>query len=407
MSLADTLKEQSQATAAGVDVVDALTPWRTAARDGLADLPFPDRKTERWKYTSLQALTEGHLARIAEAGADAVEGSAPTFSPYLLRIHNGRPASVPALPDGVTVEPLSATVPGETREQDVFSVFNAAVLRDGLCIRVARNVRVEEPLHVVVSAASDAPATAPARLEVVLEPGAECSVIEHYIGNGPVLTSAVTRLVAGDNSQLTHYRLQDEPASALHIGRVEIDVHAHARVRSFQLMHGNRLRRNDVQGRLLGAGADIALRGVFLGFDQTHTDNQISVDHCVPHCTSSQVYKGIVGDRARGVFNGRIHIHPGASATDAWLNNANLLLSRDAEIDTKPELEIYNDDVKCAHGTTVGQLDPQQLFYLRSRGIAEPEARRMLAVGFVNALVSEMPHQAVADWASDWLGSVL
>lgn len=406
MSLAETLKTQSLATAARA-VEAGARPWQGQARERLATLSFPERRTERWKYTSLQPLADGHLAALA-AGAPATRPLPDFGAACVLHVHNGTVAPLPALPPGVSAELASeGDAPAVLQGQDVFTVFNAALARDVLRLRVARDVRVAAPLHLVISASSADPATAPARIELTLEPGAECSLIEHYLGDGPVLTSAVVRIDAGENSQLVHYRLQDDDVDALHVGRVEIDVQAHARVRSFQLMQGNRLRRNEVQGRLLGAGADLSLRGVFLGFGRTHTDNQIGIEHCVPRCTSSQIYRGIIGDRARGVFNGRIHIHPGAAGTDAWLNNANLLLSREAEIDTKPELEIYNDDVKCAHGTTVGQLDPQHLFYLRSRGVAEAEARRMLAVGFVNALLREMPHEAVAQWAGDWLGKTL
>lgn len=217
----------------------------------------------------------------------------------------------------------------------------------------------------------------------------------------------MTRYNVSANAQLTHYRLSAEATESLHVGLLEFVQHRDSRVESFQFMQGCCLRRNDVHAIMAESGADLSMKGIFLARGQTHIDNQVCVEHRVPHCTSDQVYKGMAGETGQGVFNGRIHIHEGAKGTNAELSNNNLLLNPGAEIDSKPELEIYNDDVKCAHGTTVGQMDALQLFYLRSRGIEEHAAKRMLAEGFVNELVQAMPHDSVRDWAAPWLAAGL
>ena len=193
----------------------------------------------------------------------------------------------------------------------------------------------------------------------------------------------------------------------MHIGTLIIDQQGVSKVDSYQLMTGNRLRRNDVRALVNKSGAELNMKGIFVVRDKSHVDNQLCVEHAVPNCQSDQNFRGLAGESGKAVFNGRIHIHPFASGTNAELSNKNLLLNPGAEINTKPELEIYNDDVKCAHGTTVGQLDAGQQFYLQSRGIPAAEAKRMLSLGFVNELLMALPDAAVTEWAQPWLEAEL
>jgi Fe-S cluster assembly protein SufD len=244
-------------------------------------------------------------------------------------------------------------------------------------------------------------------LEVVLGTGSRMTLIEQYLGRGPVLTNAVTAIETRDNAHLSHYRLQSEARDSLHIGTLLLRQSGVSRIDSYQLMAGNRLRRNDVRAFIDKSGAELNMNGIFVARDRTHIDNQLCVEHRVPDCTSNQVYRGLAGEKGKAILNGRIHIHPGASGTLAELSNKNLLLNPGAEIYTKPELEIYNDDVKCAHGATVGQLDAGQQFYLQARGVPLAEAKRMLSLGFVNELVMGLPDQTVADWAQPWLAGEL
>lgn len=402
MSIGETLRDQALAGVAALATQqDALATLRAAGRDALAQLPFPDRKTERWKYTSVAPLQDGYLSQLA---GDADTVSIPNFAATQLVIRNGvLPDALPDIP-GITLARLDHI---DDTPDSVFAGFNAAALKAGLSISVAANTRVEDTLHLVYLGSSAANASYATRTEVTLGDNSRLTLVEHFLGEGPVLGSARTRINVGANAELRHYRLQSEAADTLHIGELEIIQQRDSRVKGFQLMRGNVLRRNDVRVWMQGEGADLVLRGVFIARDNSHIDNHVCIEHATPHCTSDQIFKGIAGETARAVFNGRIHIYPGACKTDAQLSNRNLLLSNSAEIDSKPELEIYNDDVKCGHGTTVGQMDHQQLFYLQSRGIGYEDAKRMLGVGFINELLLDIPDQAIAEWARDWLGAAL
>ncbi len=381
-----------------------LASARRLAGDGanlaaLEAISFPERKTERWKYTSLQALADGHMNAVASG---ELSQPLPALSEYVVTVTNGV-LTGSTLPDGVSLAQASPAVNGL---ETPFALYNSAVATP-VVLEVAANTRIEQPIHVQIQSASDAPAHCNPRLVVKLNNGAEATVIEHYHAEGQALTNAVTALITADNAKLTHYRLQGEQATTLFIGTLVIDQQGTSTVDSYQLMTGNRLRRNDVHALVGKSGAELNMKGIFVVRDKSHVDNQICVEHSVPNCESDQNFKGLAGENGKAVFNGRIHIHPGASGTNAELSNKNLLLNTGAEINTKPELEIYNDDVKCAHGTTVGQLDPIQQFYLQSRGIPAAEAKRMLSLGFVNELLMSLPHEKVTEWATPWLEAEL
>jgi Fe-S cluster assembly protein SufD len=406
MTPAEQLKHSTLTLADSARRDDTLAALRREARDRLSVLPFPDKKQEAWKYTSLQALTAGQLNHAATTTRATPDVAA--LADYVIVISNGfLPEHLPALPDGMTALPLSGTDPSAGNPDTLFGWLNAASLSDGLLLRTERNRKVEGAVHVVFFNHSETPCHAANRLQLELAEGSELTLIEHYVGHGPILANAMTYIHAGANSHLTHYRLQSEAADTLHIGNLQIEQQRDSRVDSSQLMRGNVLRRNDVHVRLLENGAELAMRGIFIARDSSHIDNHINVEHIAPHCPSDQVYKGIAGEKGRAVFNGRIHIHPYAKGSNASLSNNNMLLSHDAEIDSKPELEIYNDDVKCAHGTTIGQMDDAQLFYLRSRGIDEAKAKRMLGTGFVNETLMAITDDTIRDWAINWLGEAL
>lgn len=381
-----------------------LASARRLAGDGadlgeLETVSFPERKTERWKYTSLLALADGHLNAAANG---ELAKPLPALSDFVVSITNGI-LTGSTLPDGIT---LHHDAPAVNGLDTPFAIYNSAVAQP-VVLEVAANTRIEQPIHVQIQSASDVPAHCNPRVIVKLNNGAEATVIEHYHAEGQALTNAVTALITADNAKLTHYRLQGEQASTLHIGTLVVDQQGISTVDSYQLMTGNRLRRNDVHALVSKSGAELNMKGIFVVRDKSHVDNQICVEHRVPNCESDQNFKGLAGESGKAVFNGRIHIHPGASGTNAELSNKNLLLNPGAEINTKPELEIYNDDVKCAHGTTVGQLDAMQQFYLQSRGIPAAEAKRMLSLGFVNELLMSLPHEAVTEWAQPWLEAEL
>ncbi|AFT69470.1 Permease component of ABC-transporter [Alloalcanivorax dieselolei B5] len=396
------LKTLAMANARRSEAGDALAPLRGDSLSALEAAVFPDRKTEQWKYTSLHPLTDGHLSTAADG---ALPEPLPNLAAHRLVMSNGRlQEALSQLPEGVTLRRQA----GQRDELlTPFALYNGAALTDAITLEVAANTEVSAPLHLLLHAASDAPAHCQTRVEVLLNPGSKLTLIEHYIGQGPVLNNAVTVIEARDNASLTHYRLQSEREDTLHISTLLFRQTGASRIDSYQLMGGNRLRRNDVRALLEKSGAELNMQGVFVARGQSHIDNQLCVEHRVPHCTSNQVFKGLAGEKGKAILNGRIHIHQGAMGTLAELSNKNLLLSPGAEIYTKPELEIYNDDVKCAHGATVGQLDAAQQFYLQSRGIALAEAKRMLSLGFVNELILALPDESVAQWVQPWLAGEL
>lgn len=404
MMLTDTLKEQALAGAALLqEQDDSLSAVRNVGRAALAEQTFPDKKVEQWKYTSLLSLQDGHLKALASKTASTI--SAPDFGGVTLTIVNGQlPATLPTI-DGVTFNQEAAD--HSDKAESVFSHYNAATLRATLTIKIAKGAHVAQPLHLIIASESDSPASAAVRIHIDAGDNSALTIIEHYVGSGPVLCSSKTSIYAGANSNVQHYRLQSEAPESLHIGELSIHQQRDSRVASYQLMQANTLRRNNVRVWMNESGADLVMRGVFIAREKNHVDNQICIEHAAPHCTSDQIFKGIAGETGKAVFNGRIHIHPGAKGSDAKLSNKNLLLSNGAEIDSKPELEIYNDDVKCAHGTTVGQMDRQQQFYLQSRGIDAEAAKRMLGVGFINELLLALPNERVAEWARDWLSASL
>lgn len=406
LDLAGELKAQALALAnARASTEDALAPLRSAARAHLEESRFPHKKSEQWKYTSLHPLKEGHLT--SPAGGDTLPALTDFGAPRLVFVNGVFSRQWSTLPDDGAIEVTrfdgSEAIPLSDEPLSPFAWLNGAAITDGAHVRIKRGKQASQPLHVLHVASAEAQASSQARLRVELEEQSQATIIEQYVGKGPVLTNAVTEISAGAAARLVHYRLQNEAPETLHIGTLVIEQQRDSHVESYQLMAGNILRRNEVQAILAGPGANLELNGAFIGRDAAHVDNQIRVEHRAPHCTSHQLYKGMAGDKARLVFNGRIHIHPGARGTSADLGNNNLLLSNGAEIDTKPELEIYNDDVSCSHGTTVGQMDPLELFYLRSRGISAAQAQRMLGIGFINELLLSLPDESIAEWARPWL----
>tara|TARA_B100001079_G_scaffold233874_1_gene214876 strand:- start:1592 stop:2512 length:921 start_codon:yes stop_codon:yes gene_type:complete len=284
----------------------------------------------------------------------------------------------------------------------MFAALSNAWAADGVLLHVARGHKLEKPVYIVnVSTAQANPVAASQRVLVVLEDNAEAELIEHYASdsvsqNGFV--NSLTEVVVGNNAQVQHYRINLEQEDLLHVGGVHVNLQRDARFHGFTLAQGSRLKRIDYQVNMLGEGAHLELNGVYLPRNRQVIDYHTNVEHCVPHCTSNEVFRGIIGDSAKAVFNGRIHIHPQAQKTLAELSNKNLLTSRTAEINTKPELEIYADDVRCAHGATISQLDETSLYYLQSRGVTKADAITMLSFGFINELLNQVPEQAVQDY---------
>jgi Fe-S cluster assembly protein SufD len=400
----------------GLLVESEAPAWLAERRDAAAarwrESSKPTRKTEAWKYTSLLPLERDFSAPTA---ADMATPALPDFGGEQLLFVDGQlqgDLSSLALPDGVSLvrfadaneaqaQQIAARL-GSVVDSDkhLFANLNDANLSDGLFLHVEANARLEAPLHLVYQTSDREPAfSVSQRLLVVLEDNAEASLVEPFQGTSPAaFTNGITELVLGAGSRLRHRRLQLESAGAMHIGGVHARLERDSQLDSFHLALGSELKRIDIVVEHAGSGAHCDLNGIYLLRGSEHVDYHTCIEHAVPHCTTDEVFRGIMGDSSSAVFNGRIHIHPDAQKTRAELSNKNLLTSTDAEINTKPELEIYADDVQCAHGATVAQLDEGMLHYLRTRGVERAEAEVMLSYGFINELVDALDNEALREY---------
>ena len=394
---------------------DWLAGLRQQAAEDWLQASWPTRKTEHWKYTPLLPLQKDGFKHWAKATSDwqsAVEFI--DLDATRLVFVNGvfDAANSSALPEGVVrfcdatdsaraliQQHLGKVVDGD---RHLFATLSNAWAADGVLVHVPRNQALEKPVYIVhVSTPGVEPAIANQRVLVVLEESARAEIIEHYLSTDAVQNSFVNSLsemVVGDNAELQHYRLNLEEENLLHLGGVHVNLLRSARLRAFTLALGSRLKRIDYQVNHRGAGADLNLQGIYLPRNNQVVDYHTNVQHCVPHCTTNEIFRGIIADSAHAVFNGRIHIFPDAQKTLAELSNKNLLTSNKAEVDTKPELEIYADDVKCAHGATVSQLNATALYYLQSRGVSRQEAEVMMSFGFINELLQDIAEPAVQDY---------
>ncbi|MGD9258394.1 MAG: Fe-S cluster assembly protein SufD, partial [Gammaproteobacteria bacterium] len=279
-----------------------------------------------------------------------------------------------------------------------FAALNQAFLEDGVVITVAPGKTIAKPLYLLfISCPGGDPIAAQPRIVVDAGAQSHLCLVEHYTGidEPDNLTNAVTEIRGGAGSRVEHYRLQEEPAQAFHIGGLHARLQRDASLDSHNIQVGAALARLDIGVSLEEPGAELRLNGLYTVDGKRHVDNHTRVDHLAPETRSDELYRGIVDDRGRAVFNGKAVVHKDAQRIDAHQSNKNLLLSQQAEVDTKPELEIYADDVKCSHGATVGQLDKNALFYLLSRGIGEEVARKLLTYAFAEVVAARMPLEVV------------
>jgi Fe-S cluster assembly protein SufD len=277
--------------------------------------------------------------------------------------------------------------------RDPFCALNTAFAEDGAFVEIAPGAELDGPVHLLfVSTEQDVPVMLHPRNLVLIGQEAQVEIVEEYVslGSGTVLCNSATELVAGENATAAHFMIEREHVEAFNISTLRIQQERNANVRSHSVLLGGGLVRNNVHPVLAGEGSECLINGLFVGSGRQHLDNYMYVEHASPHSSSRQFYNGILDGAAHGVFHGRIVVHKNAQKTDAKQTNRNLLLSDDAQIDTKPQLEIYADDVKCTHGATIGQIEENALFYLRSRGIDEVSARRLLLAAFANECVERM-----------------
>ena len=400
-------------------------PWlpvrRRAALARFEELGFPGRKTEDWKYTSAARLARGGFALAAgdvtpDAELLAAAGLGEAFDGHRVVVVNGRfaPALSSIAPgDGVVLTGLAAALrrhadriephlgPLHPDEQLPFAALNTALFDDGACLIVEPGRVVEQPiLFLFLSVANGADVMSHPRSLVLLGRGSQATLVEAWAGSGEreYWTNAVTEIALEDGALLDHYKLQRESETGgHHVASLAATLARDSRFADLSVSLGGALARNDVAARLIGPGAECRLDGLFLPGGSQHVDTHSRIDHVAPHTRSRQLYKGILDGASRGVFHGRVVVRQDAQKTDAEQSNRNLLLTREALVSSTPQLEILADDVKCKHGSTTGQLDPVALFYLRSRGIGEAEARGLLCWAFASELVSRVRVAAVRE----------
>lgn len=405
-----------------------LDEARREHRAAFAAAGLPGARVEAWKYTALRGLTQRRFAAGDVAAAtrdiDAAAFTLPGVDGPRLVFVNGvfraDLSTAGALPDGLSLQPLSqalrddaeplrfalsrpALVGHVSEAADAFVQVNAANATDGVVLKVAAHATIAAPVQLVfVGADADAELAWHARNLVELGEGASLELVEHHVGSGEQaqLATLVGDFVLHEGAQLHHVVLQNAAAGANLIRRSGLRLHARAQLRLHVLELGGALVRHDLQAELVGDGAQLHTRGAFMPHGRQHVDTQLAIRHQALDTTSTSTWRGVASDRARGVFRGAILVAPGADGSDASLNNKNLLLSPGAEIDTKPELEIYADEVQASHGATVGQLDERSLFYLRSRGIPLAEARALLTAAFCRAVLDDLPNEALREYLS-------
>ena len=392
-------------------------PWvrdlRKQAFARFEELGFPTSRTEDWRFTNVSAIAKHAFQTVAESDANPLSAAELKraeidFASGNRRIFvNGhfskRQSISEPLPRGVVCSNLADALQGESIqphlaqhadfENQPFIALNTAFFQGGCFLQVPPNTVLEKPVYLVFVArpGGKAIATHPRNL-IVVGKNSRLQLVEIYLGleDNRYFTNAVTEIVAGEGSAIDHYKLQRESLSAYHIAATQVSMQRGSNFKTHFLSLGGGLVRNEVRIVFDGEGSEATVNGLYLAGGSQHMDNFTVIDHAQPRCASHELYKGILDGKAHGVFNGKIFVRQDAQKTDAKQTNKVLLLSEDATINTKPQLEIFADDVKCTHGATVGQLDAEALFYLRSRGIGLAEARGLLTFAFANDIISRI-----------------
>ncbi len=387
---------------------------RQSALNLFKETGFPNTRQENWKYTDVRPIARKSFSNINDqkttVSPDNVNAIRFTDLDcielvFINGIYSVEHSRINELPMNVVVENLADALATDNKllekhlsqyadnKISPFTALNTAFIQHGTYINVPDNVVIERPINLLfLSKENPSPFATHPRNLIIMGNHAQTTIIESYIGldEANYFTNAVTEISLSENAILKHYKIQQESQRAYHIGNLNVMQNKDSKLESHSIALGGSLVRNDIHGQLADEGAEIIMNGLYMTNDKQHVDNHTRVDHLKPHTFSTENYRGVLNGNSRAVFNGKVVVHPQAQKIEAHQNNANLLLSDDAEIDTKPELEIYADDVKCSHGATVGQLDQDMLFYLRSRAIDEETARSLLTYAFADEVISKI-----------------
>lgn len=391
--------------------------FRQHSYNNLLEIGFPTVKNEEWKYTNLTALAKTSFDIIS----DPKLKEAKELDQYLskneinLVFVNGsfskELSSYKNLPQGLTILPFSEALEKnqteiekrisryEAKSENYFLSLNQVLVQDGLFIRLDKNTSVEKVIHILyVNNPGNKKAVFSHRNMIIGDKLSEATVLETHLSfstTDTYLSNSLTDIYLEDGAILHHTRAQKESMNAFHVSNIRVWMERNAHFDGLSTMTGSSITRNDLNIILNGEGSEAILNGLYLLNDKQHADNHTLVEHRAPNCQSNQYYKGILNGSSHGVFNGKIHVFPIAQQTNSYQLNKNLLLGKNCLIDTKPQLEIFADDVKCTHGATIGQLNEEEIFYLQSRGISREAAVKMLARGFVDDLLNTVKSESV------------
>ncbi len=395
-----------------------LHALRKSAIGRFAELGFPGTRDEAWFHTNVAPLVRTPFRTTTAKDVhqvwnteDAIQKLAATRLVFVNGFYSAENSRMGNLPNGVRACSLSELMASEPEwverhiarhaayKEHAFVALNTAFLQDGAFIYIPRGTAVESPIHVVFnSTPSGAPSISHPRTLVLAEENSQATIIETYTGGGTYFTNAVTEVIADDGAVVDHYKLELESPDAFHIATMQSRQGARSNLSTHAISLGGKLVRNEVNALLAGEEGEATVNGFYLTDCEQHIDNHTLIEHAEPNCNSHELYKGILGGKSSGVFRGKIHVHRKAQETDAYQSNQSLLISKDAGINTKPQLEIYADQVKCSHGATIGQLDQNAVFYLRSRGLRLPTAQRILAHAFAVDILNRIKPDSVRNY---------
>jgi Fe-S cluster assembly protein SufD len=414
--------ENTYQTAFGsVKELSPTVPWLELVRSGAIDrfeqIGFPSVREEEWKYTNLAPLAKESFQPAIKSGdmssTDAARFAYPeTANAHLIVVNgflNEEVSVTTGLGDVVAIDLFNAVADGRYNKivrkylarnanyhDNGLKALNTAFLQSGVFLWIPKNVKLETPLQITFLSDGSQTANFP-RLLVVAEENSSATLIETYVSKGGerYFTNAIAEIVLKEGARLEHYRVQNESDRAFHVGTTAAELGRAGSYAVTSINLGAQLARHDVSVVMDHEGAECWVDGLYVVGSDQHSDTHSVIDHKEPHCNSHQLYKGILDGNGRAVFNGKIFVREGAQKTDAMQTNKNLLLSPQARVDTKPQLEIYADDVKCAHGAAVGQLDEEELFYLQARGLKSELARSLLTYGFAEEVIGKIKIESI------------
>ncbi|MDO8549607.1 MAG: Fe-S cluster assembly protein SufD [Ignavibacteria bacterium] len=408
------------------DRFSSINSLRKEAFNKFSELNFPTTKDEEWKYTSIAPLLQHNFIPSLDKKTLAKEEIKnflfESLESNVVVVVNGHYSeeltALNEVPKGVEVNSIAKAISSNSPlvekhfgkyadfSKHIFTSLSTAFTKDGVLIHVPEGKIVEQPIHILfITASKDEKLLIQPRNLFVAEKNSQVTIIEHFvsINSGIYFTNTVTEIVVGENAVVDHLRLQEESKSAFHIGRMDIDQERASNFSSHFISLGASLARNDFNSKFNDEGGECKLNGLFITEDNQLFDVHTLIDHAKPHCNSHEHYKGILNHASRGVFNGKVIVRPDAQKTNAFQENNNIILSQEALVNTKPQLEIFADDVKCSHGATIGQLDKDAMFYLKSRGLGEETARAILIHAFAIDVIQSIKVKAVRNYIEEIL----